>query len=153
MKPGRSKDVKKKKVVCAVEVDNNDKVKRVYALTIENYSSKSLREIFEKHISKEAKVITDEWLGYKPLSKEYDISQIPSNGGQNFKQLHTIIHQVKSWVRTTYSWVHKSHTDKYLDEFSFRINRSIFKDTIFNKLIERMLESEPVVYKDIIVCS
>ena len=152
LKTGRSKDVKKKKVVCAVELAGDDKVKRVYSMCIEDYSSKSLRAIFEKHIADDANVTTDEWSGYKPISKDYNIAQIPSNKGKNFKQLHYVVHQIKSWIRTTYSWTHKQHTDKYLDEYSFRINRSIFKQTIFHKLIERMMNTEQVVYKQIIVC-
>ena len=34
--------------------------------------------------------------------------------------------------------------DRYLAEYSFRINRSQNKDTIFNKLMKRMLEREPI---------
>ena len=37
------------------------KVKRFYAFKIPDYSSKSLRTIFDKHISKTAQVTTDEW--------------------------------------------------------------------------------------------
>jgi len=37
------------------------KVKRFYVLKIPDFSSKSLRTIFEKHISKTAQVTTDEW--------------------------------------------------------------------------------------------
>ena len=64
-----------------------------------------------------------------------------------------IISYIKSWIRTTYSWTHKLHIDKYLDEYSFRINRSIFKNSIFHKLIERMMVADTVEYKDIIVVS
>lgn len=59
-KPGRSYLGKKKKVNCAVELTADGKLKRFYALKIEDFSSKSLKAIFEKHISKEAKVTTDE---------------------------------------------------------------------------------------------
>ena len=153
LKPGRSNDVKKKKVVVAVELADDNKVKRTYSMCIDNYSSESLRKIFDKHISSEAFVKTDEWFGYKPISVDYNITQIPSNKGINFKQLHYVVHQIKSWIRTTYSWTHKLHTDKYLDEYSFRINRSIFKDSIFHKLIERMVATNIVEYKDIIIVS
>ena len=61
------------------------------------FQSKSLRTIFDKHISKTAQVTTDEWKGYKPI-KDFDITQIPSNNGKNFPTLHKVIHQVKSWI-------------------------------------------------------
>ena len=60
-KQGRSYDTKKKKVLCAMELTDRGKVKRFYVLKIPDFSSKSLRTIFEKHISKTAQVTTDEW--------------------------------------------------------------------------------------------
>ncbi len=63
------------------------------------------------------------------------------------KQMHTIIHQVKLWLRSVYSWVHEGHIEKHLAEYSFRINRSIYKQTIFHKLIERMVIAKPSTYQ------
>ena len=52
------------------------KVKRFYALKIPDFSSKSLRTIFDKHISKTAQVTTDEWKGYKPIKDWEEFSYI-----------------------------------------------------------------------------
>lgn len=82
---------------------------------------------------------------------KWEITQNLSNGGRNMPQIHIVIHQIKSWIRTIYSWVHPEHIDKYLNEFSFRINRSLFKDTIFNKIMERVVEAIHTGYKEIIV--
>lgn len=68
------------------------KVKRFYSLQIKDFSSKSLRPIFDQHISKEAQVTTDEWKDYRPLTKGFKITQVPSEMGLNFKALHTLIH-------------------------------------------------------------
>jgi transposase-like protein len=147
LKQGRSNDSKKKKLVGAVELSDKGKVKRVYFKKINDYSSKSLSGIFDDHISLEAHVSTDKWTGYVPISKRFNIEQKYSNKGGSMKQMHTMIHQLKSWLRSTYSWVHEGHIEKYLDEFSFRINRSIFKQTIFHTLIQRMIENQPVTYQ------
>ena len=53
-KAGRSYHSKKKKAVCAVELTDAGKVKRMYSIKIDNYSSKKLKKIFETHISKDA---------------------------------------------------------------------------------------------------
>ena len=53
-----------------------------------------------------------------------------------------MIHQVKSWIRTTYSWVSEHNLNRYFNEFCFRINRSQSKATIFNNLIVKMVESD-----------
>ena len=153
LKQGRSRDSKKKKIVGAVELTDEGKVKRCYFKKIEDYSSKSLKKIFVDHISPNATVYTDKWTGYVPLKSSYNIIDKYSDKGNSMKQMHTIIHQLKSWLRSTYSWVHEQHIEKYLDEYSFRINRSIYKETIFHKLIERMIIHDPVTFQMIRVSS
>lgn len=147
---GRSYGGKKKKVVCAVELTEAGKVKRFYALQIKDFSAKSLRPIFDQHIDKEAQVTTDQWKGYRPISKDYSIKQVPSELGLNFKAIHTMIHKVKTWLRTTYSWVSKRHIDRYLSEFSYRINRSQNKETVFHNLITRMIKAEKIYIQNMI---
>lgn len=151
-KIGRSYDSNKKKIVCAVELTDEGKVKRMYSMRIDNYSSKELKKLFIKHVSKEAEVTTDSWKGYLPLINEYNITQIESNNGSNFKALHTMIHQVKSWIRTTYSWVSDANINRYLDEFSYRLNRSLMKKDIFNNLIRRMVAADKI-YHTKLICS
>jgi len=143
-KVGRSYDSKKKKTVCAVQLTELGKVKRMYALLINDFSAKSLSTIFDKHIDKSATVRTDEWKGYRPIAKKFNITQIPSNNGGNFKALHTMIHQIKSWIRTTYSWVSDFNVNRYYDEFCYRINRSQSKSSIFNNLIVRMVNADRI---------
>jgi transposase-like protein len=151
-KVGRSYRSNKKKVICAVELTDEGKVKRMYSMKIDNYSAKELKKIFDKHISKEAIVTTDKWKGYRPLMKHYNITQIESNHGLNFKALHTMIHQVKSWIRTTYSWVSHYNIDRYLNEFCYRINRSQMKENIFNNLVRRMVAADKI-YQVKLICT
>ncbi len=117
----------------ALELTNTGKIQRMYALKIDNFSSKELEKIVEKPIDDKAAVTTDLWKGYRPIFKDYDITQIESNNGRNFIALHTMIHQIKSWVRTTYSWVSAFNIDRYLDEFCYCLNRSRRRINIFNK--------------------
>jgi len=150
LKQGRSSDTKKKKLVGAVEINEKRKIKRAYFKRIKDYSSKELNKIFETHISEEATITTDKWSGYKPLKKNYNIKQIKSNTS-DFFEINTIIHQLKSGLRSVYSWVHEEHIEKYLNEFSYRLNRSIHKQTIFDNLINRLTNNKHIGYKDIII--
>ncbi len=149
---GRSYKAKKKKAITAVELTDDGKVKRMYAMRIEDFSARSLQYMFVNHISREAKITTDKWRGYRPIAKAYDITQVDSNGGLNFKALHTMIHQIKSWIRTTYSWVSDFNINRYFNEFCFRINRSQSKSTIFNNLITKMVRKDKT-YHNQIVCN
>ena len=143
LKPGRSYDTKKTKAVIAVELTNKKKIKRVYVRAIDDYSAKSLTPIFEEHISTSAKIFTDKWRGYSPLKQNYNIEQKRSENGKNFKEMHIVIHQIKSWIRTVPTHVSKKHIQSYFNEFVFRINRSIFKESIFHKIIQRMVRAIP----------
>jgi len=143
LKQGRSNNSKKKKIVAAVEIDNKGGVKRAYFKRIDNYSSGEINKIFQSHISTQAEVKTDKWTGYKPLKKEYNIEQIKSNTS-DFFQMNTIIHQVKSWLRSIYSWIHDQNIERYLDEYSYRLNRSIHKQSIFDSLIIRMVNHKHI---------
>lgn len=149
-KVGRSYDAKKKKAVTAVQLTEDGKVRRMYAMRIEDFSARSLQYIFVNNISRSAKVVTDKWKGYRPIAKAYDITQIESNNGLNFKALHTMIHQIKSWIRTIYSWVSDFNLNRYFNEFCFRLNRSQSKGTIFNNLITKMVNKEKVYQKQLI---
>ncbi len=148
LKQGRSTDSKKKKVVVAVETNADRGVKRAYFKTIDNYSSEELSKIFIAHISEKATVITDKWTGYTPLKTDYNITQIKSNVS-DFFEINTIIHQLKAGLRSVYSWVSKKHFQKYLDEYSYRINRSIHKQTIFDNLINRMTDHINIDFEQI----
>ena len=55
-------------------------------------------------------------------------------------------------LRGIYSWGSEFNIDRYLAEYSFRINRSQSKETIFNKLIKRIVEGSPV-FQSQLVCS
>ena len=147
---GRSYGGKKKKMVCVVQLTDSGKVKRFYAMQIKDFSSKSLRPIFDQHLSKEAQVTTDKWKGYRPIAKDFKITQVPSEMGLNFKALHTLIHQVKSWIRTTFSWVSKQHIERYMNEYSFRLNRSQTKQTIFHNLVNRMVLADKLYAQKLI---
>jgi len=75
---GGSYKAKKKKAITAVELTDDGKVKRMYAMRIENFTSRSLQYIFVNHISRGAKITTDKWREYRPIAKAYDITQIDS---------------------------------------------------------------------------
>ena len=151
-KVGRSYDSKKKKIVCALQMTDTGNVKRMYALKIKNFSAKELKRIFDKHIDAKASITTDLWKGYRPIAKEYDIKQIESNSGKNFKILHIMIHKIKSWIRDVYSWVSDFNINRYLNEFCYRLNRSQSKETVFNNIIKRMVKADKL-YQSKIICS
>mgnify|MGYP003346061192 CR=1 FL=1 len=133
----------KTQIVVALEKQGGKGIKRVYARKISNASAEELNKMFEQHISPTAKVMTDKWTGYLPIKKTHDITQQKSEPKVNFKVMHRTIQQLKSWIRGIHHRVNPDYLQGYLDEFCYRINRSIHKETIFDNLIKRMIDNMP----------
>lgn len=140
---------KKALVAVAIEKYGTTGIKRMYARVIENASTIELKKIFELHISKEAKILTDQWKGYNKITEIYNVTQEKSQPDKNFKLMHRSIQQLKSWIRGIHHSVDKRYLQAYLDEFCYRINRSIHKDTIFDNLLQRMVANQPFPKKQL----
>ena len=68
---GRSQSEKKSRVVIAVEIVDQGKVGNAYAQVITDFSTKSLKKIFDDHIDLQAEIVTDGWKSYTPLKRIY----------------------------------------------------------------------------------
>jgi len=146
---GRSKSDKKVRIVIAFE-HRDGKSGRGYAKVIEDYSSESLKPLFDTHIKKDAFVLADGWSGYKPLKEDYsNLRQILSEKGKNFKMLHIQIRNFKNWLRGVHSYCNKEYLQKYIDEYFFRFNRRNHRTTILDKIIERFANHKPMTNKEL----
>jgi transposase-like protein/DNA-directed RNA polymerase subunit RPC12/RpoP len=145
-KRGRSKG-DKKLVVLALEIIEGG-VGRAYAEVIKNASSKELGSFLKKHVSKDAKIITDQWTGYAPLKKEFlKLEQIASDNGRNFKDIHLHIMNIKGWLRGIHHHCSKEHIQGYLNEYHYRYNRRNHMGSMFELLMKRMVENSPIRLK------
>jgi transposase-like protein len=142
-RPKQGRHPNRKKVVLAVELTETGAVKQVHFKAISNYSSKELRKIFDEHIDKKTQVMVEKWTGFDPLKRHYNITKI-SNNFQNFIQANHVVHDLKTMLRSTYTSVKQKYLQSYLDEFSFKINHSNEKENLFDILIMRMLNRQPL---------
>lgn len=138
-KKGRSHG-KKKLIIIALERLCPDKFGRSYMRQIQESTTEEFRPFFNTFISKDASIRTDNWKSYTALKDEYPkLVQIPSNDGKNFSELHIQIMNFKGWLRGIHHHCTKTHMQGYLDEYCYRFNRRNHLDTIFHKLLERMV--------------
>ena len=138
-KRGRSHG-KKKLVIIALERIGETNYGRSYMKHIEKSTTEEFRLFFNKHISKDASIRTDNWKSYAALKDEYPkLDQIESDNGSNFRELHIQIMNFKGWLRGIHHHCSKKHMQGYLDEYCFRFNRRNFLNTIFHKLVERFV--------------
>ena len=76
-------------------------VSRLYVRVIPNASTQHLGDFMKTHISKIARVKTDQWIGYAPLEKDFaNMIRVPSGKkGNNFPELHRVIMNLKARLR------------------------------------------------------
>lgn len=145
---GRKKG-KKKLVVVAIEKKGNG-VSRFYAKVIDKADAINLGSFMKQNIEPQAKVTTDKWTGYKPILKDFENMERVKSGkkGENFPELHRVIMTFKSWLRGMYH--HVGDLQEYINEYTYRFNRSFMKGNIFDNLVYRMICHKPEQYNMII---
>lgn len=106
-------------------VERNGKLS---AKKIEAVSSAELTPEVIRLVKESASVFTDEWLGYRGVSKIYDHSVVKHNQGQYVNgRVHTNTIEgfwslLKRGIFGIYHFTSKKHLQKYVDEFVFRYN-------------------------------
>ncbi len=141
---GRGNETKQQ-VVMAIQTDGFG-IHRCYAKVIPSANSAELQVFFDKHIAPDANIRTDGWKGYTALKERYlGIKQEVSAKGKAFPLMHRQIMMFKAWLRGTHH--HCTHLQKYIDEFCYRFNRLKNQDSLFHKLIERMVFNQPLFYQ------
>jgi hypothetical protein len=142
------KNKDKKLVVLGIERKGKG-ISRMYGKVIRHADSKELGSFMTDFIDPSAIIKTDEWTAYRPLRKSFpNLFQVPSGKkGSNFPDMHRVIMGFKSWLRGVHHAVH--YLQAYLDEYSYRFNRSYMKEGIFDNLLQRMMKNQPCPYKNL----
>lgn len=141
---------KKKLVAIAIEKHGEIGASRMYAKEIQKASSSELVPFVREKVSPTASLRTDAWPAYNCLKHDFqNFRQVLSGEkGKNFNTIHRVIMGFKAWLRGIHS--HADHLQAYLDEYTYRYNRSFMKEGIFDNLLNRMVQGAPCGYKQII---
>ena len=133
-----------------VERDGN-----LVAKQVKNTSSETLTSEAIKVIKESAKVYSDEWLGYKGISKIYDHSFVKHNENEYMNgRIYTNTIEgfwglLKRGILGIYHFTSKKHLQKYVDEFVFIYNsRNELTSTRFNLMLANTIFR--LTYNDLI---
>ena len=74
----------------------------------------------------------------------------PEAAGEVLPWAHTIISNLKAWLLGTFRGVSHKHLDRYLKEFTYRLNRRWNEDKLFYYLTRRAVEGKPLPYHRLI---
>ncbi len=115
---------------------------KLNAYKVEDVKSHTLTREIIKNVKESAKLYTDEWLGYKGVSKIYDHSIVKHNQSQYVNgRIHTNTIEgfwslLKRGIYGIYHATSRKHLQMYVDEFVFRYNtRKHTTENRFNLLL------------------
>lgn len=140
-KYGRDVSSNKLRASIAVEkLPENKGIGRVYAVHIQNFTTVELRKIIDQHCSPQASIVTDQWVSYQSLKKDYpNLIQIKSQKGEAFPELHVVILLLKKFLKGTHHNISSIRFQEYLNEFCYRFNRRGHIENINTNLINRVI--------------
>jgi transposase-like protein len=128
---------------------------KVTARTVENVKSVTLTAEIIRNVKESATLYSDEWLGYKGVSRIYDHSIVKHNQGQYVNgRVHTNTIEgfwslLKRGIFGIYHFTSKKHLQMYVDEFVFRYNtRKGSESERFNLLLNNI--ENRITYKELI---
>lgn len=128
---------------------------KVIAKIVENTKGETLTPEIINSVKENAKVYTDEWIGYNSLQKIYDHTFVKHNQGEYVNgNIHTNSIEnfwslLKRGIIGIYHFTSKKHLQKYVDEFVFRFNsRNERESTRFNLLLAN--SNKKLTYKTLI---
>lgn len=118
---------------------------KLNARKVEDVKSQTLTKEIIQNVKESAKLYTDEWLGYKGVSRIYDHSIVKHNQSQYVNgRIHTNTIEgfwslLKRGIVGIYHFTSKKHLQRYVDEFVFRYNtRNYTTNNRFNLLLLNM---------------
>lgn len=102
----------------------------------------------------ESVVFTDAWNAYTAL-RDLGIRHRPRKAGHRRESVrdlpwaHTVFGNLKNWLRGTFHGVSPKHLQRYLDEFTYRLNRRWHEQELFPRVLHRALDAAPFPYQSL----
>ena len=126
---------------------------RVRAFRTERVTAKNLKGKIRENVDKQATVMTDEFLAYKNLDKEFDHHTVNHGAGEYVNgDVHTntvegFFSILKRGINGVYHHVSEQHLDRYLAEFAFRYDNRKVEDIVRVGIALKQTEGKRLTYK------
>jgi len=128
---------------------------KLVAKLVDDTKQETLTPEIVKIVKDATNVFTDEWLGYRALSRIYNHSFVKHNAGEYVQgRIHTNTIEgfwslLKRGIIGIYHFTSKKHLQKYVDEFVFRYNTRLTSGlTRFNLLLTN--SNNRLTYKNLV---
>lgn len=147
---GQGKGITNKKPVFAL-VERGGEVR---SFPVQFVTSRNLKKILHEHVSPEAKIMTDEGMGYQGLKQEFADHQTVNHSKMEYVRGEAGTNTVEGYfsllkrgLTGIYHHVSEHHLHRYLNEFNFRYNARNENDATRAMLAMRRTEGKRLLYK------
>lgn len=125
------------------------------AQKVKNVTGKTLKQVMRENVEKEARIMTDGFLAYKGLDREYASHETVDHGIREYVRGDVHVNLAENWfsllkrgVMGTFHHVSEKHLDRYVDEFQFRFNNRKVTDGERAQKALKGIEGKRLMYKD-----
>lgn len=122
---------------------------------IPDASAKSIDGFLEANVAVGSRVLTDGWKGYRKLGeKGFDhIATALSNQTQEahelFPWVHITLANLKRFLLGTHHQAHPKHLQRYVAEFSYRLNRRTMEPDLLPRLLRACLGTNTITLQQL----
>ncbi|MGA3267081.1 MAG: IS1595 family transposase [Verrucomicrobiota bacterium] len=125
------------------------------AQVVKSVQGKELKAVITAAIASGSKVFTDSYCGYNNL-KGYRHTVVNHTGGVyvngdvHTNSIESFWALFKRGYHGIYHWMSSKHLQRYVDEFTFRMNRRASEmQTVFSNVVENMADESKLGYKEL----
>lgn len=127
---------------------------RVRSFTMPLVNAQNLKRAIQEHVHTDAKLMTDEHVGYMKIGKDFADHQTVNHSQKEYVRGEASTNTVEGYfsllkrgLTGTYHHVSQKHLHRYLDEFNFRYNARTVNDAIRNHGAIRATEGKRLTYR------
>lgn len=139
---------KRKALMIATEILADGRTGNIRIQDIENFKALTLEYAIKNMVAPSAAIRTDDYCSYHTIKNKgmNNISIERSGNGKAFLEIHRQIMQFKNWLIGIHHRWSKEHLFAYADEYVFRFNRRNVRGSIFNSVVNKMMNQIPHPY-------
>jgi len=126
----------------------------VRSFKTERVTGKNLKGIIRDHVDTSSTIMTDEFLAYKGLDKEFVSHQTVNHGIKEYARGNAHVNNAEGYfsllkrgIVGVYHHISRQHLDRYLDEFNFRYNSRKIEDNLRMVLAIESVEGKRLMFR------
>jgi len=127
---------------------------RVRSFVLPTVTAKNLKPMIREHVERTAHMMTDQWIGYRGLKKEFAGHDSVNHAREEWVRGNAYTNTVEGYfsllkrgLTGTYHHVSKQHLHRYLAEFDFRYNARYTDDAMRAALAVKAAEGKRLQYQ------